>query len=210
MRTHRLEGVAALERIDFDKGGGRVTVIVQHRETGEVLMTAAADREAVRLTLETGEVHFTSRTRGLWRKGETSGNTLKLHALLRDCDADALLAVVLPAGPACHTGDRACFGEAPVLEGSALRQLANVLDQRAAQPSGYTGKLLGDRNLRLKKVGEEASELVVACADHDPARIAEEAADLLYHLLVAARAEGVTLANIEAVLAARHPGQPAR
>lgn len=210
MSSTRLRTEADLASLDFDKGGGRVTVIVQDARTAEVLMTAAADREAVRLTLETGEVHLTSRTRGLWHKGATSGNVLRLAALYADCDRDALLACVEPAGPTCHIGTRSCFGEEQRVASGlpGLTALSATLEARVSAAAGYTGKLLGDRNLRLKKVGEEASELVVACADRDTPRIAEEAADLLYHLLVAARAEGVTLEQIDAVLRRRAAPAP--
>ena len=193
-----------LEKLDFAKGGGTVTVVAQHASTRAVLMVAHADREALEKTLETGFMHFRSRTRGLWKKGETSGNVLRIERLTADCDADAVLAEVVPAGPTCHTGATTCFGEPYV---DALSDLAAVIAERAgsapdAAPS-YTKKLLGDRNLRLKKIGEEASELVVALADSDRARAAEEGADVFYHVLVALAAEGVTLDDVRSVLASR-------
>lgn len=182
-----------------------VTVVAQDATTGVVLMVAHADREALQLSLDTGEMHYRSRTRGLWHKGATSGNIQRLVSLSMDCDGDAVLARVNPAGPACHTGTQSCFGET-ALRATILSTLDAVIAERAtAEPSGsYTQRLLGDRNLRLKKIGEEAAELVTACADNDAERAREELADLVYHGLVALRAAGGTLADMQAVLAARH------
>jgi phosphoribosyl-ATP pyrophosphohydrolase/phosphoribosyl-AMP cyclohydrolase len=199
--------VLDLDRLDFAKGGGVVVVVAQDAESGAVLTVAFADREALERTLATGEMHYRSRTRGLWHKGETSGNTQRVVELRPDCDADAVLARVLPAGPACHLGTGSCFGEA-ALAADALAGLDRTLAGRAASPEApgersYTRRLLADRNLRLKKLGEEAAELVTACADGDGARAAEEAADLVYHALVALRAVGVSLDDLRAVIARR-------
>lgn len=196
-----------LDALDFTKGGGLVSVVAQHAGTNAVLMIAFADREALERTLATGDMHFRSRTRGLWRKGETSGNVLAVHSLLPDCDGDAILARVIPRGPACHTGAPTCFGE-PVLDGlstleATLKSRASASPDDPATASSYTTRLLADRNLRLKKIGEEAAELIVALVDRDAARAAEEAADLLYHALVGLTAVGVTMDDIRAVLAAR-------
>lgn len=196
----KIEAVQQLEAIDFDKAGGLVPLVAQHARTGEVLMLGYADREAVRRTLATGEVWYYSRSRQrLWRKGETSGNLQRLTSLHLDCDGDALVALVEPAGPSCHTGAWSCFGAPPV-----LAELAAVIEARAtseapAASDSYTVRLLADRNLRLKKLAEEAMELAVACAEEDGPAAAEEAADLLYHLLVACRGAGV---GLDAVLAA--------
>ena len=200
--------------LDFKKGNGLVTVVTQDARTAEVLMVAHADREAVEKTIETGEMHYHSRTRGLWRKGSTSGNTQKVVALAADCDGDALLARVIPAGPACHEGKRSCFGSA--FEPDPLTSLDEVIAERAASAKGapraagekertpsYTRQLLGDRNLRLKKLGEEMAELLVACADEDRPRAAEEGADVIYHLLVALRGVDVSLDDLRAILARR-------
>lgn len=194
---------ADLDRLDFEKSGGVVTVVAQDAGTGQVLMVAQADREALELSLTTGEMHYRSRTRGLWHKGATSGNIQRLAELRADCDGDAVLAVVWSAGPACHTGMPSCFGTAPSTD--PLDRLAATIAERSTNPaaSGYTRKLLDDRNLRLKKLGEEAAELAVALADGDAPRAVEEAADLLYHQLVALQAVGVTLADIRRVLALR-------
>ena len=191
--------------LDFSKGGGSVTVVAQDATSGAVLMIAHADRAAVEKTIESGEMHYTSRTRGLWHKGATSGNTQRVVSLEADCDADAILARVNPAGPACHTGARSCFGSPP---GDAISVLAQTIDARAAdesRASSYTRKLLSDRNLMLKKIGEESSELVVACADRDSEKAAEEAADLIYHVMVALRSVGVSIDDVRSVLASRRP-----
>ncbi|WP_426730862.1 bifunctional phosphoribosyl-AMP cyclohydrolase/phosphoribosyl-ATP diphosphatase HisIE [Myxococcus faecalis] len=195
-----------LDTLDFTKGNGLVTVVTQDAATGDVLMVAHADREALEHTLATGEMHYRSRSRGLWHKGATSGNTQRVVSLSADCDRDALLARVHKAGPACHTGEETCFGTG---RWDALAALDATLTERAShapardEKPGYTRRLLGDRNLRLKKLGEEAAELVTACADADASRAVEEAADLLYHLLVAIKPLGLSLEDVKAVLARR-------
>lgn len=198
--------------LDFDKGGGRITVVTRDARTGAVLMVAHADREAMARTESAGEMHYTSRTRGLWRKGETSGNVQNVVRLTPDCDGDAVLADVVPAGPACHSGAMSCFGKVGEQSG-ALARLDAVVRARALPASsggtGYTRELLGNRNLRLKKLGEEMAELVTACADANPGRAVEEAADVLYHLTVALRALGVGLDAVGAALDARaRPSRP--
>ena len=195
-----------LNQIDFTRSGGLVTVVAQDAWTGVLLMVAHADREALERTIATGEMHYRSRTRGAWHKGATSGNVQRVVSLSADCDGDAVLARVLPAGPACHTGSQSCFGDS-ALRPDALATVDGIIADRAvsSEPSAsYTRRLLDDRNLRLKKLGEEAAELVTACADGDASRAREETADLLYHALVALRAAGGTLADVQAVLAARH------
>lgn len=191
-----------LTTLDFDKGRGLVTVAAQDAQTGQLLMIAHASREAFEQTLATGEMHYHSRSRGLWHKGATSGNTQRVVSLTPDCDGDAVLARVVPAGPACHTGSATCFGDIP---GDTLSELDDMIDTRAvAAPEGsYTAKLLADRNLRLKKIGEEASEFVTACADRESTRANEEAADLFYHVLVALHAAGGSLAAVRAILRER-------
>jgi phosphoribosyl-AMP cyclohydrolase / phosphoribosyl-ATP pyrophosphohydrolase len=187
-----------LESLDFSKGGGTVTVVAQDDRTGRVLMVAAADREAIERTISTGEMHYRSRSRGLWHKGATSGNVQRVVSLTPDCDGDAVLARVVPAGPACHRGTESCFdtGGAPAGPDDAIGELDRVIAERMAPdpgaepPASYTRRLLLDRNLRLKKLGEESAELVLACADGDRPRAVSEAADVLYHLLVAVRAVG--------------------
>jgi phosphoribosyl-ATP pyrophosphohydrolase/phosphoribosyl-AMP cyclohydrolase len=210
----RLSVSADLEQLDFAKGGGLVTVVAQHAESGAVLMVAHADRGALERTLNTGEMHYRSRTRGEWHKGATSGNVQRVVELRYDCDGDAVLATVLPAGPACHTGSDTCFGASSVEASAtdAVRDLDLTIARRAADTgdsSSYTRRLLGDRNLRLKKLGEEAAELVVACADGDRARAVSEAADLLYHTLVALRSVDAGWSEVAAELAGRAGGRPA-
>jgi phosphoribosyl-ATP pyrophosphohydrolase/phosphoribosyl-AMP cyclohydrolase len=194
--------------LDFAKGQGTVTVVTQDATTGRVLMVAHADREAIEKTLETGEMHYTSRTRGLWHKGATSGNTQQVVSLSADCDRDAVVARVNPAGPACHTGSISCFENGGW---DVMSDLDQVIMSRAEAPdqgTSYTQRLLGDRNLRLKKLGEEATELAVACADGDAERATEEAADLIYHAMTALRSIGVGFADVQRVLSSRHSPQP--
>lgn len=192
--------------LDFDKGGGLLGVVAQRASDGAVLMFAFANREAVERTLATGELHFFSRRRGLWKKGETSGNTMRVVELRADCDGDTLLARVEPRGPACHSGQTTCFG-APALDPVAALD-ATIESRATVEPAegeraSYTRRLLEDRNLRLKKLGEEASELVVALADGDRSRAAEEAADVVYHLLVGLRAAGLGWDDVKRVLGER-------
>ena len=206
-----------LDQLDFTKGGGLVTVVTQDARTGAVLMLAHADREALEQTLASGEMHYHSRTRGLWHKGGTSGNTQRVVALAADCDGDAVLALVVPDGPACHTTATSCFGDT-ALAGETLSALDATIRSRAAEASAspahaasekpsYTRRLLGDRNLRLKKLGEESAELVAACADGDPERATNEAADLIYHTLVALRGAGVGLDEVRKALWERAAGR---
>ncbi|HET9440249.1 MAG TPA: bifunctional phosphoribosyl-AMP cyclohydrolase/phosphoribosyl-ATP diphosphatase HisIE [Longimicrobiales bacterium] len=187
--------------IDFEKGGGLVPVVVQHYTTGEVLMLGYGNPESMQRCEATGELWLYSRSRAqLWHKGETSGNTQRIVSITTDCDADAVLIRVAPNGPMCHTGERSCFADAPT-----LRALADVIRQRAETPdrNSYTNKLLADENLRLKKLGEETVELVLACKSGEASRIAEEAADLIYHTLVACAANDVDLQDILDKLEAR-------
>jgi phosphoribosyl-ATP pyrophosphohydrolase/phosphoribosyl-AMP cyclohydrolase len=143
-----------LDALDFTKGGGLVTIVAQDARSGTVLMVAHADREALEHTLATGEMHYRSRTRGLWRKGATSGNIQRVVSLSVDCDGDAVLARVAPAGPACHTGASSCFGPS-ALANDALTALDATVAERArnvgadANTPSYTQRLLADRNLRL-------------------------------------------------------------
>ena len=195
-----------LDQLDFTKSGGLVTVVTQDVANGAVLMVAHADREALEYTLRTGEMHYRSRSRGLWHKGGTSGNVQRVVSLTADCDADAVLARVVPEGPACHNGTTSCFREA-ALQADIFATLDATITSRLQTTDGtstsYTQRLLGDRNLRLKKLGEEAVELATACVDGDIERATEETADLLYHALVALRAVGGSLDGVRAVLSSR-------
>ena len=190
--------------LDYGRGGGLVTVVTQDAASGAVLMVAHADAEAFAHTVASGVMHYHSRRRGLWRKGETSGNEQRVVSLTADCDSDSVLARVEPLGPACHTGKVTCFGDAP--GGDAAQCLDRVIAARAAEDgasTSYTRRLLADRNLRLKKPGEETTEFVVACADADKERAIEEAADVVYHVLVALRAVGAGWGDVLGALARR-------
>lgn len=200
--------MSLVDRLDFTKQDGFVTVVAQDATTGAVLMVARADREAIERTESTGEMHYHSRTRGLWHKGATSGHVQRVVSLEPDCDADAVLARVVPQGPACHTGTVSCFAHTATVADVVATVDAVIRDRAAERASEgdaptYTQRLLADRNLRLKKIGEEAAELVTACADGQAGRAVEEAADLLYHTLVALRALGVGFDDVRAALAAR-------
>jgi phosphoribosyl-ATP pyrophosphohydrolase/phosphoribosyl-AMP cyclohydrolase len=177
--------------------------IVQDARTNRVLMLAWMDEEAERLTRETGEAWFWSRSRQeLWRKGATSGNTLAVEELRDDCDGDALLVRVVPSGPACHTGSVSCFAPA----------LWRTIRERARErPQGsYTTELLNAGvGAAARKVGEEAVELTVAALDESDERVVEEAADLVYHLYVLLAARGLDIQDVEKELASRiRPGSP--
>jgi phosphoribosyl-ATP pyrophosphohydrolase/phosphoribosyl-AMP cyclohydrolase len=191
---------------------GLVPVITQDARTGEVLTLAYANAEAVEKTAQTGEAHYWSRSRGeLWRKGETSGNTQRVVEVRLDCDGDALLYRVEPRGPACHTGEESCFytmlyGEEERADlGRTLNRLAGTIaERRREMPEGsYTAKLLErGTGYAAQKVGEEAVEVVIAALEDE--RLAEETADLLYHLLVLLEERGVSPDEVARVLDARH------
>jgi phosphoribosyl-AMP cyclohydrolase / phosphoribosyl-ATP pyrophosphohydrolase len=193
--------------IAFDERG-LVPVVVQDWGTGEVLTLAYANAEAVERTRATGELHLWSRSREeLWRKGATSGNVQRVRALRLDCDGDALLALVEPAGPACHTGERTCFhaGDLEPAPHEALPALERTLADRARdRPAGsYTVELLADPPRIGAKVREEAEEVARAAREEADERVDEEAADVLYHLAVLLRSRGRTLADAEEVLVGR-------
>ncbi len=205
MTLRRVPGAAAwdnraVDRIRFDEQG-LVPCVMQDARTGEVLTLAYMNEEALARTRETGEVHFWSRSREeLWRKGETSGNTMRVRALRYDCDDDALLALVDPAGPACHTGERSCFyrGDADPTTSEALAVLERTIAERkrAAEPAAsYTAELLADPGRIGQKVREEADEVARARESEEDARVREEAADLLYHLAVLMASRNLSLAD---------------
>jgi phosphoribosyl-AMP cyclohydrolase / phosphoribosyl-ATP pyrophosphohydrolase len=185
---------------------GLVPCVVQDWTTGEVLTVAYMNAESLRLTRETGEMHFFSRSRQeLWHKGATSGHTQALRALRLDCDGDALVALVDPAGPACHTGERSCFHRGdtdPQIGFETLASLERVIAARAAErPEGsYTTQLLDDGRLVGDKVQEEAEEVARAAREESDERVAEEAADVIYHLLVLLHGRGLSLTDAERVL----------
>ena len=188
------------DEISYDERG-LVPCIVQDWRTGEVLTLAYMNAEALSRTRETGEMHFWSRSRDeLWHKGATSGNTQRLKALRRDCDGDALLALVEPAGPACHTGERTCFHNGDtefVTPHEALPTLERTIEERrTASPEGsYTAELLADPPRIAAKVQEEAEEVGRAAAGDSDDRVADEAADVLYHLAVLLASRGLTFSD---------------
>jgi phosphoribosyl-ATP pyrophosphohydrolase/phosphoribosyl-AMP cyclohydrolase len=216
-----------LDAVRFDKDTKTVVVVAQDVVSGRVLMVANADREALERTIETGEMHYRSRTRGLWRKGATSGNVQKVDSLTLDCDSDAIVARVRSAGPACHTGAVSCFDDsagAPTIWSGLARTISQRSAELKAEPGAntesksetsgkrrsHTRELLLDRNLRLKKIGEESAELIAACADGDADRAKEEAADLIYHVGVALEAIGSSLDGVAQILWERSVAPPKR
>jgi phosphoribosyl-ATP pyrophosphohydrolase/phosphoribosyl-AMP cyclohydrolase len=211
MTDRTLRDLHGLNALSFWENG-LLPVVVQDSETGAVLMVAFANRDALEKTLTTGQMHYWSRSRQeLWHKGATSGNYQDLVSLHMDCDADTLLARVRQRGPACHTGEPTCFGRIGDQEDGAdgrpahpspsyspedvLPGLWARIEERASRTpeASYTVRLMTDENLRLKKLGEELAELIVAMAREDRKGIPMEAADLVYHLLVALKASGSTL-----------------
>lgn len=198
--------------IKFDEKG-LVPLVVQDSTTAEVLMTAWANEEALRLTADSGELTLWSRSRKeLWKKGETSGNVMKVIELRIDCDGDTLLAMVEPAGPACHTGKRTCFyrslwGKENSTEATFLGRLWQYLNKRKSDSpeESYTARLLAKGPSRVaQKVGEEGVETAIAAATGDRDGFRYEAADLLYHLLVACISSGVSFKEVLAELMSRH------
>ena len=194
-------------QVAFDERG-LAPCVVQDRRTGEVLTLAYMNEEALARTRETGETWFWSRSREeLWHKGETSGNVQRVSELRFDCDLDAVLALVDPAGPACHTGERSCFhnGQTEPVAHEALPVLERTIAaRRESAPAGsYTAELLADPPRIGDKVREEAGEVARAAAAEDDARVAEEAADVLYHLAVLLRGRGLDLADAQEVLDGR-------
>ncbi|HET9736861.1 MAG TPA: bifunctional phosphoribosyl-AMP cyclohydrolase/phosphoribosyl-ATP diphosphatase HisIE [Solirubrobacteraceae bacterium] len=194
--------------VAFDERG-LAPCVIQDWRSGEVLTLAYMNAEALARTRETGELHLWSRSRDeLWRKGATSGNTQAVKALRFDCDLDAVLALVEPSGPACHTGARTCFhnGELePPAPHEVLPGLERTIAERAAaRPEGsYTAELLADPPRVGEKVREEAEEVARAAREESDGRVAEEAADVLYHLAVLLRSRGLSLADAAEVLGAR-------
>lgn len=198
--------------IKFDEKG-LVPVVVQDSTTAEVLMTAWANEEALKLTADSGELTLWSRSRKeLWKKGETSGNVMRVIELRIDCDGDTLLAIVDPAGPACHTGKRTCFyrslwGKENSTEATFLGRLWGYLNIRKSEDpeESYTARLLAKGPSRVaQKVGEEGVETAIAAATGDREGFRYEAADLLYHLLVACISSGITFNEVLEELMSRH------
>jgi phosphoribosyl-ATP pyrophosphohydrolase/phosphoribosyl-AMP cyclohydrolase len=195
-------------QVAYDRDG-LVPCVVQDWRTGEVLMLAYMDEQALRRTRDSGELHLWSRSRGEpWHKGATSGNVQSVRSLRLDCDGDTVLALVEPAGPACHTGERTCFHRGTLAPGApheALPALERTLEERQRErPAGsYTVELLEDPPRIGAKVMEEAEEVARAAREESDERVDEESADVLYHLLVLMHSRGRSLADAERVLDAR-------
>jgi len=202
--------VAIPDGLSFD-AAGLIPVVAQDRGSGDVLIVAYANVAALVRTAETGFAHFWSRSRqALWKKGETSGHMLRVVEVRADCDKDALLYVVEPSGPACHTGTRTCFGEDSATAAGMLEEVARVVAARAqaAPTDSYTARLLAQGpDQVLKKIGEEATEVVLAAKVQSDARLAEESADLLFHLLVALHQRNLPLSQVMDVLKERRRGK---
>ena len=202
------DGETIEQLLSYD-GQGLVPCIVQDWGSGEVLTLAYMNAEALRRTRASGELHLWSRSRAeQWHKGETSGNVQRVRALRLDCDGDTLLALVEPAGPACHTGERSCFHRGELKPGApheTLPALERTLARRAEErPAGsYTVELLEDPGLIAAKVMEEAEEVTRAAREETDERVDEEAADLIYHLLVLLRSRNRSLSDAEQVLDGR-------
>jgi phosphoribosyl-ATP pyrophosphohydrolase/phosphoribosyl-AMP cyclohydrolase len=202
---------ADIEQIDFGKGDGLIPAIVQDASSGAVLMLAYMNREALSETFSRKRVVFFSRSKQkLWEKGETSGNTLELVEIRADCDQDSLLVTARPRGPACHLGLATCFGDASVTRAESLAFLAaleDIIDQRITEkPQGsYTAKLHAQGIRRVaQKVGEEGVEFALAAACEPEEKVTEEAADLLFHLLLGLRSREVNLRRVIEELQRRH------
>jgi phosphoribosyl-AMP cyclohydrolase / phosphoribosyl-ATP pyrophosphohydrolase len=211
MSTLGTDSRVSLDALDFDKGGGLLPAIVQHADTGTVLMLGYMNREALAATLARRRVVFFSRSRQrLWEKGETSGHVLELGAVHADCDADALLVSAWPRGPVCHLGRLSCFGDDAGSEAEPLAFLgtlaALVRERLSSRPAGsYTAQLAQSGVRRIaQKVGEEGLETALAGAAGTDEELIGESADLLYHLLVLLETRGVSLARVTAELQARH------
>lgn len=196
-----------MSAVDFEKGGGLVCAVAQDRRTLQVLMVAWMDRAALEETIASGEATFFSRSRQQrWRKGETSGNRLKVTDIIADCDGDALLVSVEPVGPACHLGTTSCFGSATAPGIGRLGALERTIEARAiASPDeSWTAKLLARGPKRVaQKVGEEGVEAALAGAAGDDAELCNESADLLYHLGVLLKSRGLSFDDVMKVLAER-------
>ncbi len=202
-----------IETLDWDKNAGLIPAVIEDAVSGRVLMLAYMNRESLQKTLETKRVTFFSRSKGrLWTKGETSGNFLNLVDLAADCDKDTLLVTVNAEGPACHLGTTSCFGDLQS-RWQFLRDLEVLLASRkGADPAtSYTASLYARGTKRIaQKVGEEGVETALAATVHDREELRNEAADLVYHLLVLLQAENLELADVIDILRERHAAREAK
>ena len=199
----------------WDKGAGLLPAIVQHARTGQVLMLAFMNQEALRLTLSTGRAVFFSRSRSeLWTKGETSGNYLNVVDVSMDCDADAILVLADPLGPTCHNGTESCFADAAPTDVQTLGFLrvleTTIANRMAEKPEGsYTARLVAEGPGRIaQKIGEEGVETALAAVTRDDAGLLSECADLVYHLVVLLKSRNLQLDDLVAELRSRHDRRP--
>jgi phosphoribosyl-AMP cyclohydrolase / phosphoribosyl-ATP pyrophosphohydrolase len=199
-------------RLKFDEKG-LITAVVQHEKNGNVLMVAYMNRESLAMTLETGKATFFSRSRNeLWIKGDTSGNYLYVSEIKDDCDSDCLLVLADPVGPSCHTGSYSCFGEANLFNGYVVDMLEKTVKDRiesmkygSEEAKSYTVKLLQAGTDRiLRKIGEEATETIIAAKNKDNAEVVYETSDLIFHLMVLLGSEGISFDEISEELYSRH------
>jgi phosphoribosyl-ATP pyrophosphohydrolase/phosphoribosyl-AMP cyclohydrolase len=207
--------LADIDTLDFAKSDGLLPAVVQHADTGAVLMVGYMNREALRETLARRHVIFFSRSKQrLWEKGETSGHFLELDQIRTDCDRDALLVTARPLGPVCHEGTATCFGDEPITKGERfafLSTLEGVIEQRIADsPTGsYTARLFAEGPKRIaQKVGEEGIEVALAAAVETDDKVVSESADLIFHLLVLLRSRGLSFQSVVAELQSRHAAKP--
>lgn len=199
----------------WDKGAGLLPAVVQHARTGQVLMLAFMDQEALRLTLSTGRAVFFSRSRRqLWTKGETSGNYLNVVDVSVDCDGDSILVLADPLGPTCHNGTESCFADAAPTDVQALGFLrvleTTIANRMAEKPEGsYTARLVAEGPGRIaQKIGEEGVETALAAVTRDDAGLLSECADLVYHLVVLLKSRDLEIDDLVAELRSRHDRRP--
>ena len=199
---------ANVAELDWEKMDGLLPAIVQHCESGRVLMLGYMNRQALEATLNDRLATFFSRSKGqLWQKGETSGHRLLVDAVFADCDSDALLVFAVPEGPTCHTGTTSCFGEETLYGPGWLADLSALVRERAQSggPASYTRRLLDEGTHRIaQKVGEEGVEVALAAVSRPAGECADEIADLLYHLAVLMEPLGLGWNDVLAILKARH------
>jgi len=208
-------GLTDIGILDFAKADGLLPAVVQHADTGAVLMIGYMNRDALRETLSRRHVVFFSRSKQrLWEKGETSGHFLELDQIRTDCDRDALLVTARPLGPVCHEGTATCFGDAPITKAERLAFVAaleGVIEQRIAEsPQGsYTARLFAEGPKRIaQKVGEEGLEVALAAVVETDDKLVSESADLIFHLLVLLRSRGLSFQSVVTELQSRHATKP--
>ena len=208
-------GLTDIGTLDFAKGDGLLPAVIQHADTGAVLMVGYMNRDALRETLSRRHVVFFSRSKQrLWEKGETSGHFLELDQIRTDCDRDALLVTARPLGPVCHEGTATCFGDALITKAERfafLTTLERVIERRIAEsPQGsYTARLFAEGPKRIaQKVGEEGLEVALAAAVEPDDKVVAESADLIFHLLVLLRSRGLSFQSVVTELQSRHATKP--